>query len=159
MFYGDRTLRGITLTINVGEGVKKIPDRLFGGAEPGAMNTITSLSLPSSLEEIGEFAFASTRFAEGALVIPENVVTIAEGAFYYTYTDNVIVNSQEIYNQLTSQSSCGGLIQGVTSKGATIRVLKSVVDSFDPDFTKNTYLNGADFTRTVEGDYYVYTHV
>ena len=102
----------------------------------------------------------TVNIGENVLSIPNYMFSeYTPGAYIGAETDHVVINSQEIYNQLTSQSSCGGLIQGVTSKGATIRVLKSVVDSFDPDFTKNTYLNGADFTRTVEGDYYVYTHV
>ena len=157
VFYGDRTLRGITLTINVGEGVKKIPDHLFGGAEPGALNTIVSLSLPDSLEEIGAYAFAHSEF-EGTLEIPKNVSIIEDNAFYYIGISNIIINNHIIYSQLTSLSACGYLLNNILP-GETVKVLKSAVDTVDPDFTKNTYLNGADFTRTVEGDYYVYTHV
>lgn len=128
MFYGDRTLRGITLTINVGEGVKKIPDHLFGGAEPGALNTIVSLSLPDSLEEIGAYAFVHSEF-EGTLEIPKNVSIIENNAFYYIGISNIIINNHIIYSQLTSLSACGYLLNDILP-GETVKVLKSAVDRF-----------------------------
>ena len=65
----------------------------------------------------------------------------------------VTIDSAEIYNDLTSNTSCEYLIENAE----TIKVLKSVVDN--PE-NINTYLNNeSNFTKTEEGDYYVYTVV
>ena len=157
-------------SITIPDGVTKIGNYAFSGC-----SKLTEINYNAvEITDISGYTYYhrvvfQTAGADEVLTvnIGENVLSIPNymfseytpGTYIGAETDHVVINSQEIYNQLTSQSSCGGLIQGVPFKVAIIRVLKSIVDSFDPDFTKNTYLNGADFTRTVEGDYYVYTHV
>ena len=54
------------------------------------------------------------------------------------------------YKNATSTTNCGYLLQNAT----TVKVLKTVADK---EGNTNTYLNGTGFTRTEEGDYYVYT--
>ena len=92
--------------------------------------------------------------------ITAGISSIASMAFFNCSSLNdITVESDDIYLNLTSQTACGYLITYVDATGETVRVLKSVVDSVDPDFTVNTYLNGFRFTRSVSEDglYYIYT--
>ena len=118
-------------TINIPEGVTSIGDRAFQ-----ACTSLTSITIPSSATTIGYSAFSGC-----------------------TNLNNVTIESEDIYLDLTGQDACGYLINYVNAKGETVRVLKSVVDSVDSGFTKNTYLNGSNFARSEERDYYVYTHI
>ena len=113
----------------------------------------------SQLTSIGDYAFQSCRSLT-SITIPNRVTSIDNFAFRYCSSLNeVTIKSDDIYLALTSQSACGYLINYVNATGETVRVLKSVVDTVDPDFTVNTYLNGSNFARSEEGDYYVYTHI
>ena len=89
-----------------------------------------------------------------SIEIPSSVTSIGDGAFWgCSSLTTVTIDSAEIYNDLTSNTSCGSLIKNAE----TIKVLKSVVDK--PENT-NTYLNNeSNYTKTEEGDYYVYTVV
>ena len=114
--------------------------------------------IPDGCKVIYGFAFSdNTRLT--SITIPDSVTNIGNYAFRICFgLNDVIVESDDIYLDLTSRSACGDLISYLDA-GETVRVLKSVVDRVDPDFTANTYLNGSNFTRseTAENGYYVYT--
>ena len=101
------------------------------------------------------------------LNIGANVESLPSGLFWNNYTSIsnkpkitlINVESDDIYLALTSESSCGELISALEVYGDSIRILKSVVESVDPDFKNNTYLNGDTFSRSEENNYYVYTIV
>ena len=166
-------------TIVIPEGVTSISEEVFRNCY-----RLTSITIPDSVTSIENFAFQNcsdlpsitipdsvTSIGSGAfhgctglstITIPESVTSIGTNAFYQCSSLNdVIVESDDIYLALTSQSACEDLIYYVNDTGDTVKVLKSVVDSVDPDFTVNTYLNGSNFTRSVSEDglYYVYTHI
>lgn len=80
----------------VPEGVKKITEDTFAGCYK-----LTTIQLPSTLEEIGDFAFSETSLA-GEIVIPEGVVSIGTGAFRnseseakFTFTKVILPESLE----------------------------------------------------------------
>ena len=129
----------------------------------GAFYSCDSLSLitiPNSVTSIGSMAFFMCNSLT-SITIPESVTSIGNQAFEDCISLNdVTIESDDIYLDLTSLSACGYLIFEVNATGDTVKVLKSVVDSVDPDFTVNTYLNGSNFTRTISEDglYYIYTH-
>ena len=121
--------------------------------------SLTSITIPDGVTSIGGDAFYSCDNL-ASITIGESVTSIGLGAFYYcNRLKDVTIKSDDIYLALASQSACGRLINYITSTGETVKVLKSVVDSVDPNFTVNTYLNGSRFTRSVSEDglYYVYT--
>ena len=178
---GDYAFLSVSLSSVVFDGTSKLQSIGYG-AFSGCL--ITKLTIPSSVISIGDSAFSgcsnlslvkfegdskltsigSNAFSScsslTSITIPENVTSIGSYAFDGCSSLNeVTVESDDIYLDLTSQSVCGYLISYITSTGETVKVLKSMVDSVDPDFTKNTYLNGSRFTRSVSEDglYYVYT--
>ncbi len=151
-FNGCSSLTSITIP----ESVKSIGDNAFRNCK-----SLTSVGFRdnSQLTSIGDSAFEQCSSLT-SITIPDGVTSIGGDAFYQCSSLNeVTVESDNIYLALTSQSACGRLINYITSTGETVKVLKSVVDSVDPDFTVNTYLNGSRFTRSVSEDglYYVYT--
>ena len=166
-------------TIVIPEGVTSISEEVFRNCY-----RLTSITIPDSVTSIENFAFQNcsdlpsitipdsvTSIGSSAfhgctglstITIPERVAFIYSLAFESCYSlGNVTVESDDIYLDLTSQSACEDLIYYVNDTGDTVKVLKSVVDSVDPDFTVNTYLNGSNFTRSISEDglYYVYTHI
>lgn len=62
-------------TVILPASLKKISSRAFYGS------AITSLYIPESVEEIGDYAFANTSALTGNIVIPDNVTTIGNNAF------------------------------------------------------------------------------
>ena len=176
--YAFRFCSSLT-SITIPSSVTSIGDYAFYGC-----SSLTSITIPDTVTSIGQWAFqdcsnlTSVNFGENSqltsigreafqhcnsltsITIPNRVTSIDNSAFRYCSSLNdVTIESDDIYLALTSQSACGYLINYVNAKGETVRVLKSVVDSVDSGFTKNTYLNGSNFARSEERDYYVYTHI
>ena len=150
VFYDCTSLTSITIP----SSVTSIGDSAFSSC-----SSLTSITIPSSVTSIGSMTFYQCNDLT-SITIPSSVTSIGSSAFSGCSSLNeVTIESDDIYLDLTRQSACGNLINYVNSTGETVRVLKSVVDSVDPDFTINTYLNGSNFTRSEEGDYYVYTHI
>ena len=146
-------------TINFGENSQLTSIGDFAFFRCSSLTTV-DFGDNSQLTSIGDYAFQSCSSLT-SITIPESVKSIGSYAFSSCSSLNeVTVESDDIYLALTSQSACGVLIYYVDAKGETVRVLKSVVDSLDPDFTFNTYLNGSNFTRKTseDGRYYIYTH-
>jgi len=86
-----------------------------------------------------------------SVTIGESVISIGSSAFYNcTSLTSVTIESDNAYKNATSTTNCGYLLQNAT----TVKVLKTVADK---EGNTNTYLNGTGFTRTEEGDYYIYT--
>ena len=150
-FQECRSLTSITLP----DSVTSINNATFSRC-----SSLTSITIGEEVTNINSSAFYACEELT-SIKIPDSVTNIGNYAFQSCFSLNdVIVESDNIYLALTSQSACGYLINYITSTGETVRVLKSVVDSVDPDFTKNTYLNNSSrFTRSVSEDerYYVYT--
>ena len=72
--------------------VKKIGDYAFYGPIGWFGNSLAEVELPSSLEEIGNYAFSTTGFNK--IFIPKNVVKIGDGAFEYN-TNRIEVEFEE----------------------------------------------------------------
>ena len=68
--------------LTIAEGVTRIPDYAFSGAD--ALSS--ALTLPESLEYIGEYAFSFCSGLLGEIVIPDRVMTIGESAFNQCHT-------------------------------------------------------------------------
>ena len=154
---------GEGITVNIGANVTRLPNYIFCPYSNGSNSpniTTVNFAEGSVCTSIGSNAFSSCSSLT-SITIPENVTSIGSYAFDGCSSLNeVTVESDDIYLDLTSQSVCGYLISYITSTGETVKVLKSMVDSVDPDFTNNTYLNNSSrFTRSVseDGRYYVYT--
>ena len=110
------------------ENIKSLsPDQALGGGL-FAVPSFTSIIVTNSIETIDEGTF-------------DNIISIS----------NVVIESDEIYNSLVDIQSCGGLIQNAT----TVKVLKSIVDNLN---NQNDFLNNdQNYTKSEEGDFYVYS--
>lgn len=87
-----------------GEGVERIPARSFFEYRP--QNTLTSVTLSDSIEEIGEYAFYEC-FALKSIDLPENLKTIGRGAFIGSGLESITLPEglQSIGNE--AFSDCG----------------------------------------------------
>ena len=111
---------------------------------------LASITIPSSVTSIGDEAFSwCTRLT--SITIPSSVKSINGN---YTFTGckslaTVTIDSGDIYNDVTSETACGGLIDYAT----TIRVLASIIDG--GSYT-SSYLNATNFLvsgNAVDGYY------
>ena len=171
---GDYAFRDCSnlISIKIPSSVTSIGDYAFFGC------SFTNIEIPSSVASIGNSAFSFCSSLTTVIIeensqliniggmaffrcqslisieIPSSVTSIGDMAFSgCSNLTTVTIDSAEIYNDLTSNTSCEYLIENAE----TIKVLKSVVDN--PE-NINTYLNNeSNFTKTEEGDYYVYTVV
>ena len=137
---------------------------------------LTSITIPASVTSIGEWAFyrcsnlATVIFEEGSqlesigdyafrecisltsITIPASVTSIGGGAFYYcSNLATVIIESNYAYKTATSTSACGSLLRYAKE----VRVLTSCIGE-----DTNSYLeNSSNFTKSIDGEYTVYTKV
>ncbi len=75
-----------SLTVNVNEGVTRLPDYLFDGA------TVSAVTLPTAgLTYIGKYAFYNNTMT--ALTIPDSVTEIGEYAFYGSTLETLYYNA------------------------------------------------------------------
>ena len=74
---------GLRGALNIPEGVKFIGEYAFDNGDDivGMQMYLTSLTLPSTLESIGQYAFSYNKF-NNELILPEKLKEIGEGAFY-----------------------------------------------------------------------------
>jgi len=81
---GDSAFRKNKLTsITLGEGIISIEKRAFGNTENGGSyeksNQLTSVTIPDSVNYIGEFAFDHNKLT--TITIPNGITYIGKGAF------------------------------------------------------------------------------
>ena len=175
---------GEGITVNIGSNVTKVPNFMFytgsssyspniiavnfaengqltsiGGAAFRECSSLTAISIPASVTTIGNSTFYGCSSLTSVTIkgsVTNTGMTIFGGC---SNLIEIIVENEDVYLALTNIYVFGYILQYIETTGETVRVLKSVVDSVDPDFTKNTYLNNSSrFTRSVsENGYYVYT--
>ena len=104
--------------------------------------------IPNSVTTIKKGAFYYC-FNLEELYIPSSVVNIENASFSENYIERFIIDSSYVYENATSSSSCGYIFYYAT----TIKVLKTIDDG------SNSYLNSSEFSKTEEGNYYVYTKI
>ena len=88
------------------------------------------------------------------ITIPSTIKTISNGVFDdLDSLTTVIIESENVYNALVNETSCGGLVLNATN----IKVLKSIVDDTN---NENDYLNSnEEYTKTEEENYYNYAKI
>lgn len=115
----------------------------------------TKVVIPDSIKTIEDYAFYSCNRLR-KLTIGSGVEHVGEKAFglrdkitgYYTLK-LLEVNNQYVFSLVDDSNNIG------LSNAQTIKVPKSVADN-----ATNDYLNNTDnFTKTTDGDYYIYTRV
>ena len=112
-------------------------------------SNLTSITLPSSLTSIGEYAFQYCSLT--SITIPEGVTQIGEYAFSgCSNLTSVVIESDDIYKAAneTDYNQIGYLLEYAT----TVKVLKKIDDG------SNTYLSST-FSVDKESDekYNIYT--
>ncbi len=116
-------------------------------------SSLKQITIPESVTTIESNAFQGT--ALESITIPANITDIAGNAFWScNEIKTVNINSVSIYTSLTSNSSCGYILNWGAN---TVKVLASIVDN--PENT-NTWLNGSAWTKSESADedgYYTYT--
>jgi len=131
-------------SISIPNGVTSIGSHAFSKC-----TELTMVIIPNCVTNIGSYAFYGCTGLT-TVKIGESVTSIESLAFYNCNNlTNIIIESDYAYKNATSTSACGDLL----NKATTVKVLKSIVDNTE---NTNTYLNGTTFTKTEDGDYYVY---
>ena len=146
-FQGYKSLVSVT----IGENVTSIGSSAFSGC-----TSLTSVTIGENVTSIGNFAFEDCT-SLASVTIGENVTSIGSSAFDdCTSLISVTIESDDIYNAAIGTDiwrHAGGLLTNAT----TVKVLKTIVDK---EGNTNSYLNDtSNFTKTDEGDYYIYTKV
>ena len=126
---------GDGIEIIFGEGVTKIPAYLFYSYTSGTYPKMTSVTISSTVESIGNYAFYNNKFTE--VTIPISVVTIGTYAFYKGGVTGLVVKMQGCIANGT-KSACVQLASSYVFNKAIV-----YVDVFDVDLYKsqNYYSN------------------
>lgn len=134
----------------IGNNVLILPNCFSGGIRSSLVE-IVEFEDNSICKEIGRKAFSGAESLK-EIVIPSSVNVIGNYAFSgCSNLEKVIIESSEIYKLLVNENSCSYLIKNAN----TIKVLKSIVDNSE---NSNAFLNdSANYTKTIEGNYYIYT--
>ena len=102
-----------SLTVNVNEGVTRLPDYMFDGA------TVSAVTLPTAgLTYIGKYAFYNNTIT--ALTIPESVTEIGEYAFYGSTLETLN------YNANVESFALNGTTFGPMASGAVLNLGENV---------------------------------
>ena len=143
-FYNNKNIT----SINIPNSVRSIGSQAFYNC-----TSLTSVTIGENVTSIGSSAFSGCTSLT-SITLGENVTSIGNFAFYNcTNLASVEIKSEYVYKNVTSQSDCGYILQNAQ----TVKVLKTIVDK---EGNTNSYLNDtSNFTKTEEGDYYIYTKV
>ena len=142
VFYRCTSLTKVTL----GNQVTDIGSYAFSGCIG-----LISITLPEGLTSIGNSAFSNCTELT-SITIPSSVTSIGSNAFYgCSNLATVIIESNYVYKTATSTSACGSLLRYAKE----VRVLTSCIGE-----DTNSYLeNSSNFTKSIDGEYTVYTKV
>ncbi len=106
--------------IIIKDGITAIGDWCFGSWE-----NVESVTLPSTLTEIGEYAFSYMKSWEGSLVIPEGVTKIGDSAFSgcsslesISIPSTVKTIGQSAFNSCSSWEGKAVIPEGITKIGS-----------------------------------------
>lgn len=100
-------------SVVIGEGITRIGTKAFYNTK-----SITSISFPNSLLEIGDFAFGSTNITN--LSLPMNLTTIGENAFGWCWgIQSIIIPDSVTYIGAEAFNSCVNLKTVTLPKGIT----------------------------------------
>ena len=144
---------GVGIVVNIGANVTRIPAYLFNPYDSSSSPNIVTVNFAenSQCTEIGEYAF---RYCGSltSITIPANVTSIGSGAFSLTFDlETVIIESNYVYKTATSTTACGNLLRYAT----VVRVLTSCIREDTNSYLENT----SNFTKSIDGEYTVYTKV
>lgn len=103
--------------IIVEEGVTRIGNYAFVYAGIGDLEKDISVSLPSTLEEIGEGAFYNTTLSE--VTLPDGLKTIGEQAFYNTRLTTITIPDSVTGIGKSALGDCNSLKTAVLSEALT----------------------------------------
>lgn len=106
-------------SLTIPSGVTAIPDDAFQGCE-----SITEVSLPSTLEKIGEEAFAECPIT--SITIPKSVNEIGWRAFY---TEDLLISVTSLIEEPIPFRN-GDLFTDITYKNATLYVPKGTLSKY-----------------------------
>ena len=127
--------------LNIPEGVETIGPNAF------EHKGVKSVSFPSTLQTIGNYAFNYNTELGGDLVIPDHVTTLGEGAFCQTAITSVVVGS-DVKDFTLTFAECNQLKKAV---------LKNV-ESFDMAFELDPALSDIELPETLKTIGYVSFH-
>ena len=143
--YAFSDCEGLT-SITIPESVTSIGSYAFRNC-----TGLTSITIPESVTSIGSSAFS---YCTGltSITIPDSVTSIGSYAFSGCNLTSVTIESNYAYkNAGTGYNQCGYLLQDAT----VVRVLTSCIGE-----SSNSYLeNSVNFTKSIDGEYTVYTKV
>ncbi len=143
-FYNCSSLSSITIPASV----TSIARNTFSGCSNLATVIIEK---GSQLESIGSSTFYGCSSLT-SITIPASVTSIGNLAFGYTFDlETVIIESNYAYKTATSTTACGNLLRYAT----VVRVLTSCIGTDTNSYLENT----ANFTKTTDGEYTVYTKI
>ena len=145
---GSSTFSGCTglTSITIPGSVTSIGDNAFSRC-----TGLTSITIPDSVTSIGSYAFIDCTGLT-SITIPDSVTSIGILAFSGCNLTSVTIESNYAYkNAGTGYNQCGYLLRYAT----VVRVLTSCIGE-----DTNSYLeNSANFTKSIDGEYTVYTKV
>ena len=145
---GSRAFRECTglTSITIPESVTSIESYTFSGC-----TGLVSITIPESVTSIGERAFSGCTGLT-SITIPDSVTSIGSYAFLGCNLTSVTIESNYAYkNAGTGENQCGYLLQDAT----VVRVLTSCIGEDTNSYLENT----SNFTKSIDGEYTVYTKV
>lgn len=128
----------------------------FGAYYDRQIDLITNDGPVESYEFTSDVKYNAFEYVKSlkTVIFREGVTSIGNNAFYQCGgITNVIIDSAAVYNQLTVNYACGGLLDNIDT-GGTIKVKQSVVESNSvPNYLNNNF----DKSEQAKDGYYTFT--